>query len=222
MAYTTPSGTLVTGKGGIWPHTPVTGKTFNYTASPELEAELAAQWAPIMEAETAQADALRDYAGSREGAVGRGRAALRGEAARGMAAGMGQAGGMGLGGAGMAASLAQRGRDAGLALAEFEAETAPQIELARAEAAQNLAELGASRAERSAAKRVEAMNQIKRISDMHESFFTTDTSAIARDVIALAETTADPETRAYYYQQAARIRSTPANLFTRIGGSSIA
>jgi hypothetical protein len=221
--YTTPSGTVVTGKEG-WSNlglgaTPATGQRYYYTASPGLEAELAAQWDPIMDAEALQEEALRDYMGSLEGAERRGRTALRGEAARGMAAGMGQAGGMGLGGAGMAAGLRQQALSGGLAEAEFEAETAPGIRLARAEAAQNLAELGASRAERSGAKRVEAMNQINMIKARHEGFFTDDTAAMARDIQALAESEADPETRAFLYSEMARIRNTSSNLFTKLGSS---
>ena len=220
--YTTPSGTLVTGgsgRSGTAGTTPATGKRYYYTASPELEADLAAQWDPIMDAEALQEEALRDYMGSLEGAERRGRTALRGEAARGMAAGMGQAGGMGLGGAGMAAGLRQQGLSGGLAEAEFEAEVAPGIRLARAEAAQNLAELGASRAERSGAKRVEAMNQINMIKARHEGFFTDDTSAMARDIQALAESEPDPETRAFLYSEMARIRNTSSNLFTKLGSS---
>ena len=220
--YTTPSGTLVTGgsgRSGTAGTTPATGQRYYYTASPGLEAELAAQWDPIMDAEALQEEALRDYMGSLEGAERRGRTALRGEAARGMAAGMGQAGGMGLGGAGMAAGLRQQALSGGLAEAEFEAETAPGIRLARAEAAQGLADLASSKTERSGAMRVEAMNQIKRIKASHEGFFTDDTSAMTRDILALAETTADPETRAYYFQEAARIRNTPSNLFTKLGSS---
>lgn len=220
--YTTPSGTLVTGgsgRSGTAGTTPATGQRYYYTASPELEAELAAIYDPMMEAEALQEEALRDYMGSLEGAERRGRTALRGEAARGMAAGMGQAGGMGFGGAGMAAALRQQGLSGGLAEAEFEAEVAPGIRLARAEAAQNLAELGASRVERAGAKRVEAMNQINMIKARHEGFFTDDTAAMARDIQALAESEPDPETRAFLYSEMARIRNTSSNLFTKLGSS---
>tara|TARA_R110000824_G_scaffold346368_1_gene533187 strand:- start:17235 stop:17903 length:669 start_codon:yes stop_codon:yes gene_type:complete len=214
--YTTPRGTVVTGREGFslfgLGATPATGQNYNYTASPELEAELAAQWDPIMDAEALQEEALRDYMGSLEGAERRGRTALRGEAARGMAAGMGQAGGRV-----HPAMLRQQALSGGIAEAEFEAEVAPGIRLARSEAAQGLAELGSAQAERSSAMRVEAMNQVRRIVEAGEGFFTDDTAGMADKLTRLAEVTAHPETRAYYYQEAARIRNTSSNLFTKLG-----
>jgi len=117
--YTTQSGTVVTGrKGRLVPllgHMPATGQNYNYSASPELEAELGAQWAPIAEAEALKEEALRGYMGSLEGAERRGRTALRGEAARGMGAAMGQAGGRV-----HPAMLRQQALSGGLAEAEFD------------------------------------------------------------------------------------------------------
>jgi len=217
MSYTTSSGTTVTKRGS---GTPALGKSYAFTASPELEAELGESWQGVLSAEEEQERALMDAVGSLAGAEQRGRMAIQGEIGRGMAGAMGQAGGMPVGG-GSAAALRQQGLEGGMAEARFEAETVPGLNIARAEAAQNLADLKKSQGEGQAAKRVEAMNQINMIKARHEGFFTDDTSAMTRDIIALAESTVDPATRDFYYQEASRIRSTSSNLFTRLGGRSL-
>jgi len=217
MSYTTSSGTTVTKRGS---GTPALGKSYTFTASPELEAELGESWQRVLSAEEEQRMGLMDAVGSLAGAEQRGRMAIQGEIGEGMAVAMGQAGGMPVGG-GSAAALRQQGLEGGMAEARFEVETVPEINLARAAAAQKLAELHKSQGEGQAAKRTEALNQVSRIKKQHEGFFTDDTSAMARDIIALAEVTADPATRDFYYQEASRIRSSSSNLFTKMGGRSL-
>ncbi len=195
-------------------------KKYTARGTDELSERLDPLYQNVETAEADQLKALQDYEADLLRAPDAARRGMRGEIARGMAGAMGQAGGMPIGG-GSAAFLRQQGLTGGLAEAQFEAETMPALSLARSEAAQQRAELGASRAERSGQRRAELMNQINAIKSSHSGFFSDDTSAMFRDITALAETETDPAQREWLYQEASRIRSTPSNMFTKMGGSSI-
>lgn len=204
MAYTTPGGTLVHGPKGHW-----------YTASPELEAELGAQYESLRGAEEQEIAALEDHIASLPGAERAGRQAIRADAAKALGLTMGQTGAMPVGG-GAAAALRQTGLESGLARARFETEVVPGMRAAAVEAAGQLAGLRQGQMDRQRAARVDAMNQINKIKARYEGFFTDDTSAMARAITELAEREADPATQAYLYREAARIRETPSNLFTKM------
>jgi len=195
------------------------GEGYTFSGTPELSARLNPLHGEQQRAEEAQRRALEDYQADLMRAPDAARRAMRGEIARGMAGAMGQSGAP-MGG-GSAALLREQALRGGLAGAQFEAETLPALSLARSEAAQRQAELGAARAERSGQRRAELMNQLNAIKSSHSGFFSDDTSAMARDIIALAEVETDPYQREWLYQEASRIRSTPSNMFTNMGGSSI-
>ncbi|MDP6368389.1 MAG: hypothetical protein QF615_02185 [Planctomycetota bacterium] len=191
------------------------GKKFVFRETDELRSRLNPRHEAVGHAEADQLKALQGYDADLLRAPDAARRGMRSEIARGMAGAMGQTGGNISGGS--TAFLAQQGLTGGLAEAQFEAETMPALSLARAEGAQARAELAMSQEEREGQKKAQYINQISAIQQGNSGFFTDDQAASAQAVMDLAASEPDPVLREWLFQKASQIRSTPSNMFTKMG-----
>ena len=182
---------------------------YEFDLDPAVEAQLGAEYASGMGLVDAERGALQDYITSLEGAEQRGRAGIMSGLGRGVSGAFG-----GAGGRVSAAAMRQAGLEGGQALSQFETETIPEIQLARAEGMRGMRELEQAEREKKQLRRQEFMDSVQGIKNKYSNFFETDTRLVAGEILAMASAEADPELRAFMIAEAGRIRSTPSNLFT--------
>ena len=182
---------------------------YEFDLDPAAEAQLGAEYASGMGLVDAERGALQDYIASLEGAEQRGRAGIMSGLGRGVSGAFG-----GAGGRVSAAAMRQAGLEGGQALSQFETQTIPEIELARAEGFAKLKTVEDKERERKAIAKQAFMDSVQGIKNKYSNFFETDTRLVAGEILAMANAEPDPELRAFMISEAERIRSTPSNLFT--------